>query len=334
MRRHGNLWQEIITPENIRLAYEKAAKGKGTMRNVIKFRENLNENLELIRQSLISRTFHTSRYSTKIVHEPKERIIYVLPFNPDRIVQHALMDVLAPIWEGLFINDSYACREGKGIHMASDRTMEFVRRNKYCLKCDIHHFYPSIDHEILLKIITHKIKDKDTLWLLSEIIHSFPGGKNAPIGNYTSQWFGNLYLNELDHYVKETLHSKDYIRYCDDFLLFGNDKNELNRDAKLIDKFINKNLKITYSKCDLFQTQRGVDFLGYRHFPDYILLRKSTAKRMMKKMKRLPDLYRSGSISAEYYQSFIGSIWGWLKHADSYNLRLVADFERLRKVVA
>jgi retron-type reverse transcriptase len=185
MRRHGNLWQKIISAENIALAHYNAARHKTSMFNVKKFAENLDENLERVRLSLVNKTFTTSRYTEKIVYEPKQRIIYVLPFAPDRIVQHALMNILLPIWDNLFINDSYACRQGKGIHAGSVRTMEYVRRNKYVLKCDISKFYPSINQEILFDIIKHKIKCPDTLWLIEDIIHSFPGGKNVPIGNYT-----------------------------------------------------------------------------------------------------------------------------------------------------
>ena len=140
MRRHGGLWPMITDIENIRLAFSKAAQHKSAQKNVIKTKENLDERLENIRQSLINKTFTTSKYWEKTVYEPKQRIIYILPFYPDRIVQHALMNLIVPIWDKLFIHDSYACRDKKGIHSGSVRTMEFVRRNKYVLKCDISKF--------------------------------------------------------------------------------------------------------------------------------------------------------------------------------------------------
>ncbi len=158
MRRHGNLWLQIIAPDNIAEAFRKSALNKGWMQPVQRFRKNLEANLERIRLCLAEKTFAPSRYTVKKVWEPKARDIYVLPLCPDRIVQHALMNVVAPIWERLFIRDSYACIEGRGIHAGSRRTMEYVRRNAYVLKCDVAKFYPSIDHAILMRIIRRKIK--------------------------------------------------------------------------------------------------------------------------------------------------------------------------------
>ena len=333
MRRHGNLWQEVTSKENLKIAHHKATLGKKTMHNVIKFNENIEVNLAAIRELLISKRFRTSTYHEKIIYEPKKRTIYVLPFSPDRIVQHALMNILAPIWERLFINDSYACISGRGIHSGSRRTMEFVRRNKYVLKCDISKFYPSIDQGILMKIIERKIKCRDTLWLLDEIAHSFPGGKNVPIGNYTSQWFGNLYLNELDQFVKSELHIRDYLRYCDDFCIFHNDKSVLHNSAEMIRNYIEEKLMLKFSKCTIFPVSQGVDFLGYRHFDNYILLRKSTARRVRKRLERLPKLYDRGEINAEQYRSSVSSTWGWLKHANTHNLAVAMKFYELMKKV-
>jgi retron-type reverse transcriptase len=331
MRRHGKLWQKVISWENLQTAYYNAARHKGSMRNVKKFAENEVENLKQIQTTLIEKTFTTSPYTEKKVYEPKERVIYVLPFAPDRIVQHALMNVLIPIWDNFFINDSYACRKGKGIHAGSVRTMAFVRRNKYVLKCDISKFYPSINQDILIAVIKRKIKCPDTLWLIEDIIRSFPGGKNVPIGNYTSQWFGNLYLNELDRYVKQELKIKDYIRYCDDFCLFHNDKKVLKDCRDKIDMFINERLKLTFSKCDVFPVSRGVDFLGYRHFDNYLLLRKSTAKRVRKRLAALPKLYEKGKVTGEQYRSSVASAYGWLKRANTYNLRVKIQLDELKK---
>jgi len=337
MRRHGNLWDKIISLENLQVAYKKAILGKSKMRNVQKFNLDVEGNLARIQESLVNKTFTTSRYSEKIIYEPKQRTIYVLPFSPDRVVQHALMNIIQPIWEGLFISDSYACRTGKGIHSGSRRAMQFVRRNKYVLKCDISKFYPSVDHEILLQVVQKKIKCKNTLWLIENIIRSFPGGKNVPIGNYTSQWFGNLYLNELDQYVKTNLQKQfghiDYVRYCDDFCLFHNDKKILHECANLIRELLQNKLLLRYSKCNVFPVSHGVDFLGYRHFNNYILLRKSTTKRVRRRLGRLPKQYSTGQITAEHFRSSVGSTWGWLKHANSHNLMVILKFHELMKEV-
>ncbi|MDR3244672.1 MAG: RNA-directed DNA polymerase [Elusimicrobiota bacterium] len=320
MRRYGNLWDKIISKENFKAAYKKAIKGKSSRKNIIKFQKNAETNLEKVRQLLISKEFKNSRYFEKTIYEPKERIIYILPFNPDRIIQHALMNVISPILDKMFISDSYVCRVGKGIHKGSKRTMEFVRRNKYCLKCDIRKFYPSIDQQIMFDIICRKIKCKDTLRLIETILFSFPGGKNVPIGNLTSQWFGNLYMNELDQYVKTKLKVKDYVRYCDDFCFFHNDKETLKDIAEKVRVFLYEKLKLTFSKCDLFQVKRGVDYLGYRHFNNYILLRKSAVKRLKKRLEKLPRLYEKGLIDIIQYMSSIASALGWAKKANAHNL--------------
>ena len=198
MKRHNNLFDKIVDKDNLLLAYKKAKKHKNWQQKVIRVEKDLDNLIEGLRLSLINGTYKTAEYRTKKIYEPKERTIYVLPFYPDRIVHHAIMNILEPIWDNLFISDSYACRNGKGQHKGSQKCMEFVRKNKYCLKCDISKFYPSINHEILKLIIRKKIKCKRTLNLLDTIIDSIDGETNIPIGNYLSQWFGNLYLNELD----------------------------------------------------------------------------------------------------------------------------------------
>ncbi|MBW2598537.1 MAG: RNA-directed DNA polymerase [Deltaproteobacteria bacterium] len=315
------------------MAYLKARKGKRWQRKIQDFEKNLDDNIDRIRKGLIDKSFHTSEYKRKRIYEPKEREIFILPFAPDRIVQHALMNIIEPIWDKLMIYHSYACRVGKGIHAGSKKTMEYVRRNKYCLKCDISKFYPSVDHDILYEILLRKLKCADTLWLIKNIIYSHPDGKNIPIGNYTSQWFGNIYLNELDTHVKHELKCKDYIRYCDDFCLFHNDKTVLGAAAKNIEMFLLKRLKLKMSKCDLFPVSHGVDFLGYRHFRKYILLRKSTAKRVKKRLAKLPCMLEEGKINSEQFRSSVASTWGWLKWANTYNFQLAVKMNNLQEMV-
>ncbi len=329
MKRYGNLYGKITDIENIRSAYEKAKKGKSWQNTVQKFEANLEENLLGIQKMLIDKTYQTSGYVTKKIYEPKERLIYKLPFAPDRIVQHAIMNILEPIWEKLFISDSYACRKNKGIHAGSKKTIEYVRRNKYCLKGDMAKFYPSMNHDVLYKIICRKIKDQDVLDLLKNIIYSIGGETNVPIGNYTSQWFGNLYLNELDQRVKNVYKIKDYIRYCDDFLLFSNDKDLLHNILIDMEIFINTELKLKLSKKDIFQVSRGVDFLGYRHFRKFILLRKSTTKRVKKRIKQLPYLYNNGIVTRDQFRSSLASTLGWMKWANCYNLRQKLGIDKL-----
>ena len=322
MKRHGNLWNKIIDPDNLYKAYRKARKGKAWQKGILDFEKDIEGNLLRLQKMLCKGEFTTSEYRSKTIYEPKQREIYILPFYPDRIAQHALLQVVAPIWDNLMIHDSYACREGKGMHDASRKTMRHVHNYKYCLKCDISKFYPSIDHNILMDIIEHKIKCKPTLVLLDDIVRSFGGGKNTPIGNYTSQWFGNLYMNELDNNLKQKHGVKTLIRYCDDFVMFSDSKQELQDLQRHIKRFLKDKLDLTFSKWSIFKVVQGVDFLGYRHFPDKILLRKSTAKRVMKRIKALPKLLMTGEITFDQYKSSIASTKGWLQWANTYNLKL------------
>lgn len=329
MKRHGNLFEQIISTDNLYLAYRQARKGKAWQRAVKEFNNDVNGNLFNIQQQLID-GFHTSAYKTKMIHEPKKREIYILPFSPDRIVQHALMNIIEPIWEKLFIFDSYACRKNKGIHAGSRRTMEFLRQNKYCMQSDVSKFYPSIKHDILFEIIQRKIKCSRTLEILKNIVYSLDKGQNVPIGNYTSQWFGNLYLNELDQFLKHEYHIKHYVRYCDDFVIFHNDKKFLNELGEIIKEFLKDKLQLVLKKCSTFPVSQGVDFLGYRHFREYILLRKSTTRRVLKRLKRLPMLLDKGRISPEQFRSSLASTNGWLRWANTYNLQLKLNIEQLQ----
>lgn len=335
MKRHGNLFEAIVDTNNIYLAYWNARKGKSWQDTIHIFERNLEKNINRIQQSLINKTFTTSPYKMFKVHEPKERLIYRLPFNPDRVVQHALMNVLEPIWDNFFIYDSYACRKDKGIHAGSRRTMQFIRETGgHCLKMDISKFYASINHDILFEIIQRKVKCPDTLWLLHDIIYSLEGPTNIPIGNFTSQWLGNLYLNELDQMIKTKYKIKHYLRYCDDFILLHKDKGFLGEMRDIITYFLRNKLALNISRQSLFPVRDGIDFLGYRHFPDYILLRKSTAKRVKKRLRRLPWLLKAGKITADSLRSSIASTEGWLKWCNSYNFKCSLNLDELKGLCA
>ena len=333
MKRKGNLYARIIDRQNLEIAFDKAKKGKtwqDTVKSAEANREQLLDQLEIM---LKNHEFKTSPYRTKTIYEPKKRTIYILPFFPDRIVQHAIMNIVEPYWDSLMHYHSYACRKGKGQHKGSTKCMEYIREKPYCLKCDISKFYPSVNHKILYKIISRKIKCKYTLEMMKEIIESVPGETNVPIGNYLSQWMGNIYLNELDNYVKHILRVKYYIRYCDDFVLFG-DKSELAALIPKIQNFVDTKLQMRLSKCDLFPVTRGIDFLGYRHFPDnYVLLRKTTAKRVKKRVKGLLWKVKHGKMSKETALGSIESTKGWIKWANTHNLALSLNLDEVRKKI-
>ena len=236
MRRHGNLYHKICDLENLDLAFYKVSLGRRYYGDILQYKDTLEENLIKLQRELINKIYIPSPYRTFTLYEPKKRIIYVSPVK-DRTVHHAIMNIVEPIWDSLFIFDSYACRKEKGTHTGVKRTVEFLRRSQqewgkvYCLKCDITKFFPSINHHIMLRIIAQKIKCKETMWLFDRIVfnNTFdrddPESKNMPIGNLISQWGANLYLNDLDQYIKHVLKVKYYIRYMDDFLILNGDHN-------------------------------------------------------------------------------------------------------------
>lgn len=331
MKRHNNLFEKIVDMDNLRQAYADVRRHKTRRSDVIKFDTQVESNLKAIRDMLITKSYVPSKYRSKTVYEPKKREIYLLPLYPDKVIHHAVMNIVAPIWENLFIADTYACLPDRGLHEGSYRTSEFVQRNTYCLKCDVSKLYASVDHDILYEIVQRKIKCKDTLHVLKTIIYSFPGGKNIPIGNYTSQWLGNLYLNELDMMVKHQLKVKHYVRYCDDFLLFSDDKAFLNTCLQHIIEFLETRLLLRLSKQDLFPVSRGVDFLGYRHFRGYKLLRKSTAKKIKRRIRSMARLHEVGRLhNYDKALSVLGSYYGWAQHANSHNFLVATRLQDLR----
>lgn len=273
---------------------------------------NRDANIQALHEALVNKTFKTSRYHTFLIYEPKEREIYQLPYYPDRIVHHAIMNILEPIWMSVFTADTYSCIVGRGIH-AIVRKLKVVLKDKdntqYCLKLDIKKFYPSIDHDILKSIIRRKIKDNDLLTLLDSIIDSANG---VPIGNYLSQYFANLYLAYFDHWIKETMKVKYYYRYADDIVILNSSKDELRRLFNDIQQYLNKNLKLKIkSNYQIFPVDvRGIDFVGYRFYHTHILLRKSIKKSFARAVKR----------AGKYSKQVQSSYYGWAKHCNSKNL--------------
>ncbi len=240
------------------------------------------------------------------IYQPKKRLISAAPFR-DRVVQHALTGTLEPIFEPAFIFDSYACRRDKGTHNAVRRAQHFARQSPYVLKADIRKFFPSLDHQILIDQLARKIKDRDALWLAAKIIDSsnpqesvpmwFPGDdlftaterrRGIPIGNQTSQFFANVYLNPLDHFVKDRLGVPGYVRYVDDFQVFGSDKRKLSDIRHAIGEFlIGLRLKLHRDKTVIFPIRDGIRFLGYRAFPTHRLLPKENVRRFRRRVRQM-----------------------------------------------
>ena len=336
MKRLGNIWDQITSCDNLELAFRKAAKGRRWLWIVRHIGRNKVRYIKYTQRQLRNGTYRTNAYKAKVVYEPKKRTIHSLPFFPDRIVHHALVNILGPYWDSMFIYDSYACRKNKGQHAGSVRCAEFVRNYKYALKCDVSKFYHSIPHAELKALLRKKIKCRKTLELLDEIIGSsrtcegMSPGRGIPIGNLVSQWLGNLYLHQLDILMKQTYGVKGYLRYCDDFILFSNDKAELRKLSYIIKDYFRDHLRLSLSKCELYPVSHGVDFLGYRHFKTYILLRKSTAKRIRRRLKRIKAKIESGTLrNLRRIMGQIASALGWLKWANCHNFRIAIEIQEL-----
>lgn len=339
-KRYGYLYKEIYKMENLKLAHKKAKKGKTGYKEVKEMAGYEQYYLKELQTRLKNKTYQTSNYEIfKKKEGGKERIIYKLPYFPDRIAQWAIMLVIEPILEKKLIYDTYSSIEDRGIHLGVKRVekaLQDKKNTKYCLKMDIKKFYPSVDHKILKEIYRKIFKDPNLLQLLDEIIDSIKGGKEIPIGNYISQWSGNIYLTYFDHWVKENLKCKKYFRYMDDMVIFHRDKQHLHRVREKISKYLDKNLKLSIEgKWQVFPTRiRGLDFLGYRFFGNYRLLRKSTAKRFKKKML---DIKIKNHINYSDYTT-INSYLGWLKWCNSHNLKkkyispLKSKIERYERV--
>ena len=338
MKRRGDeLYEAIRSRENVECALYNAARGVRRRPAVQKCLDNAGDVVSDICRMLERGDFRTGTYRPRTIFEPKLRHIHILPFFPDRIVQHALVDVVAPaVWEPSFIFDSYACRKGKGQTRGVLRTAQFVRRHAFDFGYDIRSFYHSIDHGVLKSLIERRIKGARTLGLCFDIIDSWQDapGRGCPIGNLTSQWFGNVYMNALDHYAKEELGIKAYVRYCDDFHVFGDDRSEMRWFDTCIAAFVRDELHLDFSKRNLARTKDGCDFLGYRIFPEKILVRKSTAKRIRRRMDGLRRILdRDARLDEARLLSMMGSVasaGGVLKHAQSHNLAVAMKLEELQ----
>ena len=326
MKTHKRLWEKFEPKENFEKACVRSQKDKEKKHEIVNFNKNRDENLKAVRELAISGRFTTSHYRERKIYEPKERIIYILPYSPDRIVQHAIMNVLEPIFERHLIQNTYACIKKRGQLDASIKCSEYVRKFRYCLKCDIRKFYPSINQEKLSRSIHRIIRDDRFMEIVDDVIFSFPGGYNCPIGNYCSQWFGNFYLSALDNYVLHELKVGGFERYCDDFLLFDNDKHHLNECRKRIGDFLYERLELCFSKADLFDVKQGVDFCGYRSFEDFVLVRKGTAKRLIKRTKEVAEALDAGK-DKQPLMGKMASTNGILRHACTFNLRNSINFE-------
>lgn len=309
MKRLGNIYQQIISIENLQAADTKACRGKSKQPGVIQHSQNRDANIQALHVLLRNKQYRTSEYTTFKVYEPKERLVYRLPYYPDRILHHAIMNVLEPMFTACFTADTYSCIKGKGIHAAALNLRKALRDEAgttYCLKLDIKKFYPSINHTTLKALLHRKIKDRDVLSLLDEIIDSADG---LPIGNYLSQYFANFYLTYFDHWLKEVKGVKYYFRYADDLVILANNKPYLHTLLADIKEYLSTHFKLKVKENhQVFPVAaRGIDFLGYVFYHTHVRLRKTIKQNFARAVKR-------GNPKS------LAAYWGWAKHANTNHL--------------
>jgi RNA-directed DNA polymerase len=337
MKRQGDLFSKVVTFENLLSAAKTAMSGKKSKNSVISFNFNLENELILLKQQLEDKTYRPGPYSIFEVKEPKVRKICSSDFR-DRVVHHAVCNMMEPFFEKRSILDSYACRVGKGSHLAVSRCQEFSRKFRFYLKCDIKKFFESMDHQILKDLLEKMFKDKELLKLIDVIIdHKVPGnakGKGLPIGNLTSQHFANLYLGELDHYIKDRLGIKGYVRYMDDFICFADSKKDLWDLYEKIDQFVVQtlNIELKAKVTQIAPISEGIPFLGFRIFPQMIRIKSENLKRMKNKIRRKEFQFKKGHLSERDLINSIGSIVAHVSHVNSLSVRRCLFQESLRMV--
>ena len=321
MKRLGNIYEKVISYENLLNAHLRARKKKAKYKEVREVNQNTEHYLKNLHFILANEFYYVNSSDYKreiIIDKGKEREILKLKYYPHRIVQWAIMLQIQDRFLKSFILDTYASIEDRGLHFGARRVKKAMLKDptgtQFCLKMDMKKYYPSIDNFILFDTVKTKIKDKKLLRLIEIIIFSM-GAKGQPIGSLWSQWAGNLYLSILDHYVKEKLKGKYYFRYCDDIVLLGSSKEELRNILKEVEKIAEEKLNLKIKEnYQIFPTRiRGVDFLGYRFFGDFILLR----KRVLKEMKRKLVPLRDKELLTNSENSAINSYKGWLKFCNS-----------------
>lgn len=337
----NKLFEKLISIENLQDAYLKARKHKSNNPAVIKFEKHWQLHLANLHKELKTKTYQPAPLKTFILRDPKTRTICVSQFR-DRIVHHALVNILQPIFEPRFIYDSYASRKNKGTHHALKRFYIFLRKvtkngkqildarnsndiHGFVLKADIKHYFETVDHEILLRIINHHIKDEQVLWLTKIILSNHNSkipGKGMPLGNWTSQFFANIYLNELDQYIKHKLKANYYLRYVDDFVILHQNKNILVKYEKQIKALLNTlKLELHPDKCKIIPLKKGISFLGFKCFYHYKLVRQRNIRKIYHKLKEMIKLYKSKRIDVEDIQE---TLQGWNAYAmqgNTYKIR-------------
>lgn len=315
MKRIGDLFERVTDFETLRLATKKAMQGCGRTLPACRFAFDRERELLRLQEELRQGTYRPGGFHFFTVRDPKTRLIAVAPFR-DRVVHHAVVHVLTPIYEPSFIFDSYATRQGKGTHAAIRRTQEFARRWPWFLKADVHKYFDSVDHDVLLSLLARKVKDRALLALLERIVRNSPRpGRGLPIGNLTSQFLANVYLDPLDHEVKDQLGVRGYVRYMDDFVAFAETVRELKALLARVEDFLGQRLRLAFKPGGVWfnRSLHGLSFLGMRIFPGALRLRSENRRRSLKRMRGRIRAWEAGYLEEDRLAQSLLSVEGHLR---------------------
>lgn len=322
MKRVGSLKSKILDYDNILLAAHKAFKGKRGKYEVQEFLLDFDANISELILSLENETIDLGNYHYFKIYDPKERKICAATLK-ERIVHHALMNVCHDFFDKRLIYDSYATRPGKGVYAALDRVKDRMRYYKYYAKLDVKKYYDNIDHSVMYDKLSHIFKDSWVLSVFKQIIDSYnvTEGKGLPIGNLTSQYFANLYLSDLDHYMKEVLHIPIYIRYMDDVLILMNDSMDIKRAVDQFVKYAQDKLSLTIKPPVLGKTEQGIPFLGYKVMAGYLLLGGRSKRRYRHKLLAYSNCFHKGEFTEKDYANHLTPLTAFALHASSKSFR-------------
>lgn len=316
--------------KNLELAFKRARKHKTLKQYVIEFESDLQDNLSSLRIELLFHYYQPRPLETFILRDPKTRKISKAHFR-DRVIHHALCNIIEPMFEKSFICDSYANRIGKGAFKAIERFEHFskeITQNyafpAYVLKADIRHYFDTVDHDILLQVLKSKIKDARIIWLIKKILKNHSLEKGMPLGNLTSQFFANVYLNELDQFVKHRLKARYYLRYVDDFVILHRSQKVLEEWKINIDHFLYEHLALELhpDKSKIVSLEGGVDFLGFKVFPHYRLIKRRNRRKFQRTLRENSSLFENKQIDYDELYDFIEGWIAYAKHADTYKMRM------------
>ena len=335
-------YEQVYAWDNLWLAWRQAAKGKRSRPAAARFEYHLEDNLVALQEELAEKRYQPGQYASFHIHEPKRRLISAAPFR-DRVVHHALCNVMEPAFERSFIADSFANRIGKGTHRALDRCQEFARRYRYVLQGDVRQFFPSIDLTILQATLRRKVRDQDIQWLISQIVTSgvgvlsdeyemvyFPGddllaatrARGLPIGNLTSQFWANCYLSSFDHFIQRELRCPAYLRYVDDFVLFGDDVTQLwGWKAAVIERLAGLRLTIHEENAQIHPVTEGIPFLGFTVFPQRRRLKRRKGIAFCRRLRTLAECYADGEITLDQMSASVRSWTNHVRYGNTVGLR-------------